>query len=93
MSAEWVNTLGLASNIVGVVLVFFYGFPQPSHEEGVKVGLEDNTPLADGRTVAQFNEDVRRKKAKYLFRSRAGLGLMFIGFVLQLVATWIARLG
>jgi hypothetical protein len=88
-----VNTFGLACNMAGVVLAFFYGYPQPSHEEGVGLGLEDGTPLGDGRTVAQHNEAVRKQKARYLFLSRAGLGLMFFGFLLQLVATWIARLG
>jgi hypothetical protein len=93
MWPEWVNTLGLVLNMAGVVLAFIYGFPQPSHEEGVGLGLEDATPMPDGRTVAQHNKDTRKQKARYLFWSRAGLGLMFAGFVLQLVATWIARLG
>jgi ABC-type dipeptide/oligopeptide/nickel transport system permease subunit len=34
MTVELVNSLGLVSNIVGVVIVFFFGFPQPSHEDG-----------------------------------------------------------
>lgn len=93
MSPEWVNTLGLVSNIIGVALAFKFGYPQPSHEEGVGVGLEDGTPLGDGRTVAQYNEDVRKQKARYLLWSRVGLGLMGLGFFLQLGATWIARQG
>ncbi len=91
--AEWVNTLALVLNMAGVVLAFVYGYPQPSHEEGVGLGLEDGTPMSDGRTVAQYNEDIRKQKARYLFWSRAGLAMMFVGFVLQIVATWIARAG
>jgi hypothetical protein len=91
MLPEWINTIGLVANIIGVVIAFFYGYPQPSHEEGVSLGLELGTPLSDGKTVAQHNEDVRRQRRKYLICSRLGLLLMGLGFVLQLVATWIAR--
>ncbi|MEQ1614239.1 MAG: hypothetical protein ABL904_15945 [Hyphomicrobiaceae bacterium] len=92
MSPEAVNTIGLIANIAGVALAFKFGYPQPSHEEGIGLGLEDATPLDGGRTVAEHSEDVRKQKRRYLFWSRAGLALMFGGFVLQLVATWIARL-
>ena len=64
MTAQTLNTIGLLLNIAGVILVFFYGFPQPTHEEGVGRGLEDGTPMPDGRTVAQHNEDTRKTKAR-----------------------------
>ncbi len=51
MTAPWVNTIGLLLNIVGVVLLFFFGFPQPTHQEGVHICVEDGTRLADGRTA------------------------------------------
>lgn len=91
MWPEIVNSAGLVSNIAGVGFAFFFGYPQPSHDEGVGLGLEPATPMRDGRTVAEYNEDVRRRRERYLFWSRFGLGLMALGFVLQLAATWIAR--
>lgn len=88
MTAQILNTLGLVFNIAGVVLVFFYGFPQPTHDEGVGLGLEDGTPMSDGRTVAEHNEHVRKTRARYLCLSRLALRLMVFGFLFQLWATW-----
>jgi hypothetical protein len=73
MDAKTLNTIGLVLNIVGVAIVFC-GFPQPTHEEGVLLGLEDGTTLGDGRTVAQHNEEIRKIKARYIFISRLALG-------------------
>lgn len=92
MSPEWINTIGLALNIAGVVLAFFYGYPQPSHEQGLGIGLEDGNILPDGRTVAEHDADKARQKQRYLLMSRTGLTLMFCGFVLQLLATWAPKL-
>jgi hypothetical protein len=92
MSAAAIASVGLMLNMAGVTIAFFFGYPQPAHEEGIGLGLEDATPLPDGRTVAQHNEEIRHRKAKYLFWSRAGLCLMFIGFLLQFVAVWMVVL-
>lgn len=88
MMQEWLNSIGLAFNILGVTIAFFYGYPQPSHDKGVTLVVGDANILPSGKTVAQFNEDKRRQKAKYLMLSRTGLGLMAFGFLLQLIATW-----
>jgi hypothetical protein len=89
MAAQILNTFGLLLSIIGGVLLFRYGFPQPTHEEGAALGLENNTPLADGRTVAQHNEDIRKTRARYRCRSKTALGLIIIGFLCQLAAVWI----
>ena len=68
--------------------MFFYGFPQPTHEEGMGLGLGDGTRLPEGRTVAEHNEEVRKTRAKYLCMSRLALGLIILGFAFQLWATW-----
>jgi len=85
---DYRKALGLLLNIAGVILVFFYGFPQPTHEEGIKLGLSEGTRMPDGRTVAEQDEDVRKTRAKYLCMSRLALGLIILGFVFQLWATW-----
>ena len=34
------NSVGISSERAGIVLAFFFGYPQPSHEEGVSIGLQ-----------------------------------------------------
>lgn len=87
-TAQSLNTIGLLLGLVGVVLIFFWGPPQPQLDEGVGLGLEDGTPLGDGLTVAQHNANVRRRRLRHQILSRVGLGLVFLGFLLQLFAVW-----
>jgi hypothetical protein len=60
------NLTGLVLNIVGVVLLFFYGFPQPSFEEGEALGLEDGNVLESGETVGQKRIRVRALKTRFM---------------------------
>jgi hypothetical protein len=87
--AAWLNTLGLCLGMWGVVMVFIWGFPQPSFEEGEPLGLESQNLLEDERTVEQRNEDTKRKKRFYKIMSQIGLGCIFGGFLLQLIAQWV----
>jgi hypothetical protein len=88
MLAELLNTIGLIFGIIGVIIVFFYAFPQPTFEGGFGLALEDATKLKDGRTVAEHKANRERERLRYRHRSRFGLGLMAVGFALQLAATW-----
>ena len=88
MSAQCLNTIGLGLNIIGVVLVFFFGFPQPTHEEGVSLGLEDATPIPNGKTVTEHNQSVTQRRRIYLIFSNIALVLMLVGFCFQLWALW-----
>jgi hypothetical protein len=83
----WFNTVGLILGMVGVVLIFKWGPPQPALEEGVRLGLEEGNVLPDGRTVAQRDADIRALRSRHLIMSRSALGLIFVGFALQLVGT------
>jgi hypothetical protein len=83
------NTLGLFCNIAGVILVWIYGGPQPSHEEGASLGLQNSTRLPSGLTVGERNASIRDRSAKYKRRSAVGFALMAVGFIFQLFATWI----
>jgi hypothetical protein len=89
MPNQILNTIGLLLNIGGVALLFRFGPPQPTFEEGVSLGLEDGTPLKDGGTVAEHNTAVRRAKRQHENWSRLALILIIIGFALQLSATWV----
>ncbi|MCW5650445.1 MAG: hypothetical protein KIS62_11925 [Ramlibacter sp.] len=75
-------------NIIGVVLLFVFGFPQPTHDEGIGLGLEDATPLPNGKTVAEHDASVRERKRLYLICSNTALVLLLAGFGFQLWATW-----
>jgi len=82
------NSIGLISGIIGVIFIFIWGPPQPQLEEGVGFGLEDNSAIDEsGKTVKEFNEEIRRKRCRHSVFSKLGLFLIFIGFVLQLWAT------
>jgi len=89
MPNQILNTIGLLLNIGGVALLFFFGPPQPTFEEGVGIGLEDGTRLKDGRTVAEHNAAVRKVKRWHKNLSRLALILIAFGFSLQLCATWV----
>ena len=87
--AQKLNSSGLVLGMAGVAIIFRYGPPQPSLEEGVGLGLEEKTPLPDGRTVAEHNADVARLPRLYSRWSKTGLTLIFVGFALQLWAVWV----
>jgi len=89
MISHIVTTFGLVLDIVGAGILFFYASPQPSFEEGVAFGLEDGTVLENGKTVAQHNDEVRVQKEQYINISKSALGLIILGFVFQLIGTWI----
>lgn len=82
------NSIGLVSGIIGVALLFRFGPPQPNLEPGVALGLEDGTELPDGRTVAEHNQDVARRRNRHSVISKFGLVLIAIGFAFQLMAVW-----
>lgn len=83
MSAQSIIVIGLVANMIGVALAFFFGYPQPSHEEGVALVVTPATPMPDGRTAGEVDAETRRQKSLYKVWSRVGLGFMFLGFLLQ----------
>lgn len=85
--AQILNIAGLVSGMGGVVLIFLYGPPQPSFDEGVAIGLEDGNILSNGLTVGEQNIAVRALRKKYSSMSKLGLAFVFVGFLLQLIAT------
>ena len=89
MPNQILSTIGLLLNIAGVALLFRFGPPQPTFEQGVGLGLEDGTPLKDGRTVAEHNAEVCKIRGQHEKWSRLALILIIIGFAFQLFATWV----
>ena len=72
-----VNSLGLICDVVGAVLITWYGLPEPISRIG---GIN----IAYG-----VNENEIAKAKKYDFRSKVGLWLLIGGFFLQLVSNFI----
>ena len=83
------NSIGLGFGMIGVVVIFVYGPPQPDLDEGVKRVIEAGTVLADGRTAAEHDADVIRRRVRHSIMSKVGLGLIFVGFAFQLWAVWM----
>lgn len=82
------NFLGLISNIIGVILLFIFGFPQPNFEVGSPLGLESNNILPNGKTVGENDIETLKLKRKYRFKSCIALGLIICGFLLQSLSVW-----
>ena len=82
------NTTGLALGIVGVLILFKWGPPQPSFERGASVGLEDDTRLSNGKTVDENNAEIAANEHRHELMSRIGLFLVGVSFALQLWAVW-----
>jgi hypothetical protein len=83
------NSIGLGLGMVGVIILFIFGPPQPTLESGVSLGLEDATPIdSTGKTVAEYNRDVEKRRRNHSIISKIGLGLIFLGFAFQFWAIW-----
>ena len=76
MTAEWVNTAGLVLDMVGVCILFYFGFPQPDFGGG-------NYLQWHGDTTAPL------KRKLYVKMAALGLACLVGGFGLQLVASWM----
>jgi hypothetical protein len=87
--ADLLNSIGLVLAMIGVVIVFFFGPPQPPLEPGVNLALEDLTPIDEsGKTVAEYNREVEAERRRYSRLSKFGLALIFLGFAFQLCSIW-----
>ena len=82
MSSSLINSIGLLCDMVGVVILFYFGPPTLNI-------------TCDGYKILPFNpnDEAETKNNKSLAEkhnrlSKLGLGLLFIGFLLQLVSNW-----
>lgn len=90
MNPKIVSSIGLILGIIGVVFIFIWGPPQPKLTPGVSLGLESGTQINNtGKTVADYNREVEKRRKCHTLMSRFGLFLILIGFVFQLWAVWL----
>lgn len=73
-----VNSFGLLLDIVGVVLIWRFGLPEPISRSGAKY-------LVTGQT----DEAEKAKAERFHNLSKIGLGLLIAGFALQLVSNFL----
>ncbi len=73
-----VNSIGLVLDIIGAILLFFFGLPPKIDPEG-KIRL----------IASQRDEDEIRRGKIYKIMSPTGIILIIIGFILQLVSNYI----
>jgi hypothetical protein len=76
MSGKWLTSIGLVLDIIGVCILFKYGFPQPDFGEAVLLATEQTDPEAP------------RKRKLWTWMSAVGLVCLVGGFGLQLWGTW-----
>jgi hypothetical protein len=88
--AHWLNTVGLVLGMVGVVIFFIWGPPQPDFDEGIAMGITftEDTVFTDGTKPSEIVASAKRLKRRHEIMSRVGLGLIGLGFFVQLVAVW-----
>jgi hypothetical protein len=77
MCANVVGSLGLILDILGVCILFKFGFPQPDLDDSIKLVLEEK------------DKDAPRRRRVYVAMSLTGLVCLIGGFGLQLLAFWI----
>ena len=89
MNTKAIATIGLILGMVGVLLLFIWGPPQPSFEQGVGLGLSDIDIVefeGERITVGEKNKIVKRRYTVHKVMSSIGLGFVFVGFSFQFVA-------
>lgn len=76
---------GLILNMIGVLIVFVYGFPQPDYDAGCSIGPEGGTVIdGNGTTVDDKVEQDQIDKKWHKALSILGLVYLFAGFGFQL---------
>jgi hypothetical protein len=76
MTEAGLNLIGLMLNVIGGLVIFKWGPPQPSFEKRDFLEMEWSPHEAEAEALEK----------RYRIMSRVGLGLIILGFILQLPA-------
>jgi hypothetical protein len=71
-----ISSLGLGCNIVGAVMLFFYGLPSKLKEHGGSILLEERK---------KAEKKCKKENKKITRSSYIALTLILIGFILQII--------
>ena len=77
-TSHWINSLGLVLDIVGVVMIWRYGLPEPLSRKGAIYIIAEQSDQAE-----------KAKAARYDLLSKTGLGLVLVGFLLQFLSNFV----
>ena len=76
---------GLVLNIIGVLIVFVFGFPQPDYNKGCCFGVELGTVIdSEGHTEGELEKRNQRNKKWHKALALLGLIYLLAGFGFQL---------
>jgi hypothetical protein len=89
MLIHTIGTIGLFLNLVGIIILFIFGFPQPDFRESVGLAISDGTRLTTGITAKEHKELQIKKKQAYRKKSIFALLLIIIGTILQIIILWM----
>lgn len=78
MTRTLVNSLGLLSDVVGVVLLYFYGLPTEISRSGAIRFIAEQTDTEELRLTRRYDR-----------WARVGLACLLLGFLLQLVSNFV----
>jgi len=76
--AQWISSIGLALDIIGVLLIWKYGIPNEVRRGGIQSIDFEGPDLTEAEKARRYGK-----------WSNIGLGLLLFGFVLQLLSNWI----
>jgi hypothetical protein len=82
MTAAVLNSIGLLLGILGLMVIYEWGPPQPRYEGGRFTALQHGT-------ITQEELELLKQKAAAWLLSAIGLGLIGLGFACQLLAVWV----
>ena len=77
-TSHLINSIGLVLDIVGVVIIWRYGLPEPLSREGAIYIIAEQSDRAE-----------KLKAARYDLLSKIGLFLVLAGFALQLASNFV----
>jgi hypothetical protein len=76
LTAPLLNAAGLVLGMLGVLILFFWGPPQPNFEEGVSLTLMPDD-VVDGRKISDLDRTTRRLRRRHAImvsdRARSGV--------------------
>lgn len=84
MSAQWINTIGLVGDIIGVSLLSWGLFT--SKKKAIKLGV---MRLAGDTDEENLKLPAVADRLKQSFFAKVGLPILVTGFLCQIVATWM----
>ncbi len=84
MSAQWINTIGLMADIIGVTLLSWGLFV--SKETAIHLGATRWAGVTDDENLALPAVADRLKQSRF---AMFGLPILVAGFTFQIAATWM----